>query len=330
VILKFKSIGADSMKNKAIYILVICLVLTSNLVKADSKITVFAAASLTNAMTEIATAYEKENTVHIQTSYAASSALAKQIENGAPADIYISADTKWMNYLQDKNLINAESRLNLLGNHLVLIAPKGKSFKVETDKSFNFAEAYNGKLCTGEMESVPVGIYAKQSLKNLNWLDSIKNRIVGTQDVRAALVFVERGECYAGIVYETDAKLSEKVEIVAILPDASHDPILYPLAMVKNASPQALGFYDYLRSDNAKKIFSKFGFTPATRQIMLDFLRFTPSEIDALVLSLKVAICCTIVICIPGIMMAWLLARKSFFVNPYLIAWCTCHWFCHQ
>jgi molybdate transport system substrate-binding protein len=261
MISKIKQTGACNMKSKALLILSILLIIATNFAKADSKITVFAAASLTNAMTEIATAYEKDNSVLIQTSFAASSTLAKQIENGAPADIYISADTKWMNYLQDKNLINAESRLNLLGNHLVLIAPKGKSFKVETDKTFNFASAFNGRLCTGETESVPVGIYAKQSLKNLNWWDSIKTRIVGTQDVRAALVFVERGECEAGIVYETDAKVSEKVESIATLPDGSHDPIVYPLALIKNASAQATGFYEYLKSEKAKSIFTKFGFS---------------------------------------------------------------------
>jgi len=232
---------------------------------ADQKITVFAAASLTNAITEIANAYENEKGVKIQTSFAASSTLAKQIEKGAPADIFMSADDKWMNYLQEKNLISAGNRANLLANNLVLIAPKGKTFKVEMDKSFNFSGAFNGRLCTGETDSVPVGIYAKQSLKNLNWWDSIKMRLVGTQDVRAALVFVERGECEAGIVYETDAKISGKVQTIASFPDASHDPISYPLALVKGANAEAAGFYDYLKSDKAKVIFIKYGFKPMAR-----------------------------------------------------------------
>jgi len=258
--------GQCMMRMEVVYTVVIMLVTASSLATADTNITVFSAASLTNAMSEIVGAYEQDKSVQIQTSYASSSTLAKQIENGAPVDIYISADNNWMNYLQDKNLINLESRRNLLGNRLVLIAPKGKSFQVEMQKkSFNLAQAFKGRLCTGETESVPVGIYAKQSLITLNWWESIKSRLVGTQDVRAALVFVERGECEAGIVYETDAKLSEKVEIVALLPDASHDPILYPLALLKTASPQALGFYNYLRSDNASRIFLKFGFKPVTR-----------------------------------------------------------------
>lgn len=237
------------------------LMLISLVSNAQDKVTIFAAASLTNAITDIAAQYEKEKSVQIQTSFASSSTLAKQIEKGAPADIFISADTKWMSYLQDKALLKVDSRVNLLGNQLVLIAPKNRAFKVEMDKSFNFAGAFAGKLCTGELESVPAGIYAKQSLKNLNWWDSVKLRIVGTQDVRAALIFVERGECDAGIVYATDAKVSNKVEVISAFPDASHDLIVYPLALVKNASPEATGFYDYLKSEKAKSIFIKYGFT---------------------------------------------------------------------
>ena len=237
------------------------LMLMSTMSNAQDKVTIFAAASLTNAITDIAAQYEKEQAVQIQTSFASSSTLAKQIEKGAPADIFISADTKWMSYLQDKTLLKVDSKVNLLGNQLVLIAPKNKTFKVEMDKSFNIAGAFSGKLCTGELESVPVGIYAKQSLKNLNWWDAVKMRIVGTQDVRAALVFVERGECDAGIVYATDAKVSNKVEVLSAFPDASHDLIVYPLALVKTASPAATGFYDYLKSEKAKAIFIKYGFT---------------------------------------------------------------------
>ena len=232
---------------------------------AEQKVTVFAAASLTNAMTDIASEYEKEQTLKIQTSFASSSTLAKQIENGAPADIFMSADTKWMNYLQEKNLLKSESKVNLLGNQLVLIAPKGRAFKVDMDKRFNIAGAFSGRVCTGELDSVPVGIYDKQSLKSLHWWDALKMRIVGTQDVRAALVFVERGECDAGIVYATDAKVSSKVDSVATFPDQSHDSIVYPLALVKGASPQASGFYEYLKSEKAKVIFTKYGFTTNIR-----------------------------------------------------------------
>lgn len=243
------------------WLLSMLLIFVSTVSNAQDKVTIFAAASLTNAISDIATHYEKYQSVQIQTSFASSSTLAKQIEKGAPADIYMSADSKWMNYLQDKNLLKVDSKVNLLGNQLVLVAPKGRVFKVDMDKRFNIAGAFSGKLCTGELDSVPVGIYAKQSLKSLNWWDAAKMRIVGTQDVRAALVFVERGECDAGIVYATDAKVSSRVEIIAIFPETSHDPIVYPLALLKGASPVAVAFYDYLKSDKAKVVFSQYGFS---------------------------------------------------------------------
>ena len=246
-----------------IYFSLIALIFSvhSTLSVAEQKITVFAAASLTEAVTQVAADYEKEKSVQIQTSFASSSVLAKQIENGAPAEIFIAADNKWMDYLQEKNLLKPANRVALLGNHLVLIVPKDKVFKVDMSKDFNFASAFYGKLCTGETESVPVGIYAKQSLKSLNWWDTIKTRIVGTQDVRAALAFVARGECDAGIVYETDAKVSNKVENIATFPETSHEPIVYPLALLKNAGAQAADFYQYLQSAKAKAVFAKYGFS---------------------------------------------------------------------
>lgn len=228
---------------------------------AEEKVTVFAAASLTNALGEVSTQYEKEKSVKISHSFAASSTLSKQIEKGAPADIFISADTKWMNYLQDKNLINVASRKEFLGNKLVLIAPKGRSFDVKFDKSFDFAKAFDGKLCTGDIDSVPAGIYAKESLTNLGWWNGVKTRIVGAQDVRGALTFVERGECTAGIVYETDAKISSKVEIVATFPEASHKPIVYPVAFVANAKNMNNDYLNYLQSRPALEIFRKYGFS---------------------------------------------------------------------
>jgi len=241
----------------------ICLAFAPSLHAADNKdaVVVFAAASLTNAINEISANYEQEKGAQIKISFAASSALAKQIENGAPADIFISADTKWMNYLKDKHALKDSTVSNLLTNHLVLIAPLGKRFDVSMNKSFDFFGAFNGKLCTGEMASVPVGIYAKQALTSLAWLDAGQSKIVGTQDVRAALTLVERAECTVGIVYETDAKISNKVEVVATFPDNTHEPILYPLSLTKDASTKSADFYEYLKSDKAKVIFTKYGFT---------------------------------------------------------------------
>ena len=241
-------------------ILCLCLCTQACSAETNKKVVVFAAASLADAITAIAANYEKETNIEIQTSFASSSTLAKQIENGAPADIFISADTKWMQYLKDKKALNNATTADLLGNQLVLIAPAGKSFKLNADKTLNFAATFTGKLCTGETESVPVGIYAKQALKSLSWWDSIKSRIVGTQDVRAALVNVERGECSAGIVYATDAKLSAKVQTVMIFPASSHDAIVYPLSVTKNANPNAMKFYDYLKSAAAQAIFAHYGF----------------------------------------------------------------------
>ena len=220
------------------------------------EVTVFAAASLTNVLSDLAKTYEASHNVKIKFSFAASGALAKQIEAGAPADLFISADTKWMDYLNDKAKIDKSSRVNLVGNSLVLIAPKGKGFPVRLDKEFNFADAFKGKLCTGQTESVPVGIYAKESLTKLGWWDSIKERVVGTDDVRAALDLVGRGECI-GIVYTTDAKVSSKVETIASFPDELHTPIIYPAALVTQ-SGEAKEFFDYLKK--AGKLFAKYGF----------------------------------------------------------------------
>ena len=241
-------------------ILCLCLCTQACAVETNKKVVVFAAASLTDAITAIAANYEKQTNIEIQTSFASSSTLAKQIENGAPADIFISADSKWMQYLKDKNALNDATTANLLGNQLVLIAPAGKGYKLNADQNVNFADAFTGKICTGETESVPVGIYAKQALKSLGWWESIKSRIVGTQDVRAALVNVERGECAAGIVYATDAKLSAKVQTVMVFPKSSYDAIVYPLSLSKNANPNAMPFYEYLKTDQAKAIFMQYGF----------------------------------------------------------------------
>lgn len=226
---------------------------------AAADILILAAASLTNALDDIAKTYQAKNGVKVKTSFASSSALAKQVENGLPADVFISADLKWMDYLYDKGKIDGDSRRELLGNTLVLIAPKGKSFAVTLEHGGNLADAFEGKLCTGETETVPAGKYAKEALMNLGMWDAIKARIVGTEDVRAALAFVERAECAAGIVYQTDALISNKVEVVSEFPAASHAPIIYPMALVSQ-SGEAKAFLDYLAQPEAQAVFDKYGF----------------------------------------------------------------------
>jgi len=228
-------------------------------VKAES-VTVYAAASLTNAINDLEKIYEKQNKVEVKTSYAGSSTLAKQIEAGAPADIFISADTQWMDYLQNKKLVAANDRLNLLGNRLVLITPKGRSLKVKLDKTTDPNKAFTGKICTGDTKSVPVGKYAKQAFTNLGWWNRIEPKLVETEDVRAALNFVARGECQVGIVYATDAAISKDVTVVGVFPENIHSPIIYPVGMVKK-NPSSTKFYQFLQSNQAKVVFKKYGFS---------------------------------------------------------------------
>ncbi|OTG93868.1 molybdate ABC transporter substrate-binding protein [Acinetobacter sp. ANC 3832] len=235
-----------------------------NLSQAET-VKVYAAASLTNAISDIAVIYEKQ---HPQTDivpvFGASSALAKQIEAGAKSDLFFSADVDWMNYLIKKQMITENKSKALLSNQLVLISLKNLNIAFKAQPNFNFAQSFKGHVCTGQMESVPAGKYAKQSLIKLNWLDSLKGRIVGTDDVRSALAFVERGECDVGIVYKTDALISKKVKVIGIFPENSHHPILYPLALTQQGekNADAVQFEKFVKSSpQAKIIFQKYGFS---------------------------------------------------------------------
>lgn len=235
-----------------------------NLTQAET-VKIYAAASLTNAISDIAVVYEKQ---HPQTDivpvFGASSALAKQIEAGAKSDLFFSADVDWMNYLIKKQIIDENKSKALLSNQLVLISPKKLNIAFKAQPNFNFAQSFKGYVCTGQMESVPAGKYAKQSLIKLNWLDSLKGRIVGTDDVRSALAFVERGECDVGIVYKTDALISKKVKVIGTFPENSHHPILYPLALTQQGEKNgdAVQFEKFVKSSpQAKIIFQKYGFS---------------------------------------------------------------------
>jgi len=248
------------IKRIAIFSSIISLGLSISLsVKAEA-VTVYAAASLTNAINDLEKIYEKQNNIEVKTSYAGSSTLAKQIEAGAPADVFISADTQWMDYLQNKKLVAANDRLNLLGNRLVLITPKGQSLKVKLDKTTDPNKVFTGKICTGDTKSVPVGKYAKQAFTNLGWWSRIEPKLVETEDVRAALNFVARGECQVGIVYATDAAISKDVTVVGVFPENTHSPIIYPVGMVKK-NLNSTQFYQFLQSNQAKAVFKKYGFS---------------------------------------------------------------------
>lgn len=235
-----------------------------NLTQAET-VKVYAAASLTNVISDIAVVYKKQ---HPQTDivpvFGASSALAKQIEAGAKSDLFFSADVDWMNYLIKKQMITENKSKALLSNQLVLISPKKLNIAFKAQPNFNFAQSFKGHVCTGQMESVPAGKYAKQSLIKLNWLDSLKGRIVGTDDVRSALAFVERGECDVGIVYKTDALISKKVKVIGTFPENSHHPILYPLALTQQGEKNgdAVQFEKFVKSSpQSKIIFKKYGFS---------------------------------------------------------------------
>ncbi len=227
--------------------------------------TVFAAASLTNAVGDLAKAYEAKTGVRIVTSFAAASTLAKQIENGAPADIFFSADMKWMDYLAERKQVDIASRVDLLGNALVMIAPAGKAFPIRIAQDFPAEAAFTGRLAIGDPTNVPVGIYGKEAFINLGWWGWLEKRLAPTADVRAALRLVETAEVDAGVVYATDARTSAKVEVVATFPEGLHKPVRYPVAATTNASPAARAFLAFLTSPVAVPVYEQYGFTVLKR-----------------------------------------------------------------
>jgi molybdate transport system substrate-binding protein len=225
---------------------------------------IFAAASLKNALDEIAADWSKTGSKPMpKISYAASSALAKQMEQGAPADLFISADIDWMDYVTKKNLIAADTRVDLLGNKIVVIAPRDSKTSLELKPGVDVAKALaGGKLAMANVDSVPAGKYGKAALEKLKAWDGVKGSIAQAENVRAALLLVARGEAPLGIVYATDAAAEPNVKIVAAFPDDSHPPIIYPVAMTKEAkSADAKAFLDYLKSAKARPSFEKQGFT---------------------------------------------------------------------
>jgi molybdate transport system substrate-binding protein len=231
---------------------------------ADEKsLTTFAAASMKNALDEVDAAYTAKSGVKVTASYAASSVLAKQIDQGAPADIFLSADTDWMDYATKQKTIKPETRTNLLGNSIVLIAPKDSSIdKVTIASGFDLAKlAGQGRIATGDVSSVPVGKYAKAALEKLGAWDAASSKFAMAESVRAALILVARGEAVLGIVYATDAKVEPGVKIVGTFPADSHPPIIYPVAATTSAGTGAASYLDFLRASAAKAIFEKYGFT---------------------------------------------------------------------
>jgi molybdate transport system substrate-binding protein len=225
---------------------------------------VFAAASLTDAMNDISTQWTQAGHPALRLSFASSSTLARQIEEGAPANLFASADEKWMDYLADKKLIAADTRKDLLGNSLVLIVPSDKPLHVTIAPGFDLPGLLgpNGRLATGDPKHVPVGIYAEQALKKLGLWDAVAPHLASTEDVRSALLLVERGESPVGIVYGTDAAVSKAVIVAGTFPESSHDPVSYPFAVTKSGdTPDARSLLTFLSGPQARAIFVKRGFT---------------------------------------------------------------------
>jgi molybdate transport system substrate-binding protein len=229
-------------------------------------VVVFAAASLTDAINEVGAAFTKETGVAIKPSFAASSALARQIESGAPADVFFPADEEWMDYLEKKQLLAPGTRHDVLANKLVLVAPADSTANVKITTGPALLKAIgNARVATGDPDSVPVGKYAKAALTSLGVWDALAPRLVRAENVRGALAYVARGEAPFGIVYLTDAKIDKNVKLLDTFPESTHPPIRYPIALTAKGSADAKRFAQYVSSQQASAIFEKYGFSLAHR-----------------------------------------------------------------
>ncbi|MET0358927.1 MAG: molybdate ABC transporter substrate-binding protein [Pararhizobium sp.] len=255
--------GLKTNIGAALAVLLLALASLASPALAAEKVTVFAAASLKNALDAVNDAWQQQSGHAVTASYAASSALAKQIEAGAPADIFISADLAWMDYVAGKTLIREDSRSTLLGNRLVLVAPAADARPVEIGEGFDLkARLAGGKLAMGALDSVPAGKYGKAALEKLGVWSSVEQDVAGAENVRAALLLVSKGEAPLGIVYETDAAADPSVKIVGTFPESSHPPIVYPIAILSESThPEAAAYLDFVRSPAARPLFEAQGFT---------------------------------------------------------------------
>jgi molybdate transport system substrate-binding protein len=244
-------------------LLLLCLAPTLHAAEVQKQqILVFAAASLTDAMQELGADYQKTADVEVRLSFDASSNLARQIEAGAQADVFFSADTDWMDYLQKRNLLQIATRRNLLGNNLVLIAPAQSQIELRIAPHFPLVAALgHGRLATGDPDSVPVGRYARAALTTLGVWDEVALHLVRAENVRAALRYVGRGEAPLGIVYSSDALVDKTVRVVDTFPADTHPPIVYPIALTKSGRSGAAAFVSYLESPQGQRVFVKYGFT---------------------------------------------------------------------
>lgn len=231
---------------------------------APVEVHVFVAASTAHVVEPLAESYQQATGIELRCNAAASSTLAQQIERGAPADIYLSANQRWMDYLADADLIQLGSRIDLLGNRIVLVAPAKVGSSVTTTPQAEVAEVlsgFAGWLAMADPDHVPAGMYGKEALESLGLWDAVAAQVVPAKDVRAALLLVERGEADLGVVYATDAASSESTEVRAIFPDDTHQPIRYPIALTTTASPEAQAVLEFLRGEESRRAFDEAGFT---------------------------------------------------------------------
>jgi molybdate transport system substrate-binding protein len=240
---------------------VLLMVLLGARLAAAEQITVFAAASLKDALDYATIVFQQYSGAEVRISYAASSALAKRIEAGAPSDIFFCADRYWMDYLQQRNLIERDTRKNLLGNRLVLVAPITSDIEIEIKPKFPLASLLeDGRLAVADPDEVPAGKYAKAALEKLGVWSSVENSLMRAENVRAALYRVSRLEAPLGIVYQTDAESDKRVKIVGVFPEDTHPPIVYPIALTNRSNAGAGRFLGFLESSMARTVFERYGF----------------------------------------------------------------------
>lgn len=222
---------------------------------------VFAAASLTEALDALDGAFTRQTHIPVRTSYAASSVLAKQIEAGAPADVFFAADHQWMDYLEQRQLLRTATRRDVLGNSLALVAPADSAVHLKIAPGFALAQALGaGRLASADPDSVPAGLYGRAALIKLGVWDSVQSHLAPAENVRAALAYVARAEAPLGIVYLTDAQAEKRVRVIDVFPEDTHPPILYPAAATAHALPQAQKYLAFLSGPQAREIFRSYGF----------------------------------------------------------------------
>ena len=231
--------------------------------KSQDPVLVFAAASLTDVFGDIGALYEQESGDPVIISFAGSSTLARQIEHGAPADVFVSANQAWMDYLESRGSLVSGSQSQFGSGRLVVVAPPDLKMSIQMTRDFSISDAFSGRLAIADPTNVPAGLYAKQALTGMGWWDGLSDRLAIGHDVRAALAFVERGACDVGIVYATDARVSKGVRVVSTFPDSLHDPIRYIAAVVERSGRSAGDFVRFLSTGPAQQVFLKAGFLPA-------------------------------------------------------------------